>query len=312
MTVPTSSSICSSSNHEKRHPTPRRICLFGTSANPPTGKGGHVGLVDALVKSQKYDEVRILPVYQHTFSSKRNQLVEFSHRVAMCELAFSGIAAETQMSTNTNANSNTKVVVSRAEQHSFRRMFSETMTDEEKASLRVGTADLLEMLIEEEQEKNSNDVTIKTEFSFCLGADTFMDLTDWKWKRSKDVLKLLEGRLVVVNRKQQQQQEEKAMDNQQHKPIEDQKSNEELLKERVDRVNSTELADDQILLLDVPALDDVSSSKVRNSRDRDYVKNAISPRVLDYMVSHNLYGFGKNDDDDAGEHQQHQEGTIIG
>jgi len=306
MTIPknnttSSSSICSSSsNHVKRQAHPRRICLFGTSANPPTGKGGHVGLVEALVKSQIFDEVRILPVYQHTFSSKRNQLVDFSHRVAMCELAFSGIGAST--------NNNTKVVVSRAEQHSFRRMCSETMTDEEKASLRVGTADLLEMLIEEERgkNKNSNDVANKTEFSFCLGADTFMDLTDWKWKRSKDVLKLLEGRLVVVNRKQQHQ-EGKAIDSQQHQPIE-KKSAEELLKERVNRVNSSELANGQISLLEVPTLDNVSSSKVRNSRDRDYVKNAISSRVLDYMVSHNLYGFGNDGERD----EHHQEGAIIG
>jgi len=182
------------------------------------------------------------------------------------------------------------------------------MTDEEKASLRVGTADLLEMLIEEERgkNKNSNDVANKTEFSFCLGADTFMDLTDWKWKRSKDVLKLLEGRLVVVNRKQQHQ-EGKAIDSQQHQPIE-KKSAEELLKERVNRVNSSELANGQISLLEVPTLDNVSSSKVRNSRDRDYVKNAISSRVLDYMVSHNLYGFGNDGERD----EHHQEGAIIG
>jgi hypothetical protein len=66
----------------------RRVCLFGTSANPPTGEGGHAGIVQHLAdltwKSvcssanssggddqqeivQTFDEVRVLPVYKHMF-----------------------------------------------------------------------------------------------------------------------------------------------------------------------------------------------------------------------------------------------------
>ena len=30
-----------------------------------------------------------------------------------------------------------------------------------------------------------------------MGADTFMDLTSYKWKRSKDVVSMIEGRFVV-------------------------------------------------------------------------------------------------------------------
>lgn len=248
---------------------PRRICLFGTSANPPTGKGGHVGLVEALVDLRLFDEVRILPVYRHTFDAKRNSLVDFSHRVAMCELAF--------LSCQSDA---TKVLVSKAEEDSFLRS-SKNRTDEEKKNLRVGTADLLEMLLEDEPEA--------TEFSFCLGGDTFLDLTDWKWKRSKDVFELLDGRLVVVNRKEGREEAAK-----------------EALKERVESVNATPLANGNILLLDVPQLEDVSSSKVRNSTDRDYAQKTLSPKVFEYMIAHKLYGFGvDNEKDDA-------EGTIIG
>ncbi len=50
----------------------RCVCLFGTSANPPTGDGGHVGIVRALEALSRdellFDEIRILPVYHHPFS----------------------------------------------------------------------------------------------------------------------------------------------------------------------------------------------------------------------------------------------------
>lgn len=261
---------------------PRRICLFGTSANPPTGNGGHGGVIRALVNLNKFDEVRILPVYRHTFASKRDQLLGFGHRFKMCQLLVEGLAA-TQ---------STKVVVSRAEEDSFRRMLavSGATTDEEKASLRVGTADLLEMLMEDERAQDKDTISTNTEFSFCLGADTFMDLTNWKWKRSKDVMKLLEGRLVVVNRKQQAAK----LDNKTE------------LTNRIDEINAMNLGNGNILLLDVPSLQDVSSSQVRNAENKDHVKHVLSPQVLDYLVANNLYGFGNNNQDGK------KEGNIIG
>jgi nicotinic acid mononucleotide adenylyltransferase len=45
----------------------RRIALYGLSADPPTGHGGHVGIVQALVNMPLFDEVHILPVYRHTY-----------------------------------------------------------------------------------------------------------------------------------------------------------------------------------------------------------------------------------------------------
>jgi hypothetical protein len=57
----------------------KRICLFGTSANPPTGCGGHAGIVRFLASmtscntddihdtSLLFNEVRVLPVYKHMF-----------------------------------------------------------------------------------------------------------------------------------------------------------------------------------------------------------------------------------------------------
>jgi hypothetical protein len=70
----------------------RNVCLFGLSADPPTGTGGHVGIVQALTllrapapASQQqddgddddddddggsfaFDEIRVLPVYRHTYA----------------------------------------------------------------------------------------------------------------------------------------------------------------------------------------------------------------------------------------------------
>lgn len=62
----------------------RRICLFGSSADPPTGLGGHAGIIRFLASRVRgrsietaqeedssramFDEVWVLPVYRHTYS----------------------------------------------------------------------------------------------------------------------------------------------------------------------------------------------------------------------------------------------------
>jgi hypothetical protein len=53
--------------------TKRRICLFGLSADPPTGTGGHGGIVQTLSSLATgtdggLDEIRVLPVYRHTYA----------------------------------------------------------------------------------------------------------------------------------------------------------------------------------------------------------------------------------------------------
>lgn len=59
---------------DQRHPQSsqpdrrRSVCLFGLSADPPTGIQGHVGIVQALQQQGEWDEVWVLPVYRHTFS----------------------------------------------------------------------------------------------------------------------------------------------------------------------------------------------------------------------------------------------------
>jgi len=122
----------------------------------------------------------------------------------------------------------------------------------------VGTADLLEMLHEEEP---------NSEFSFCLGADTFMDLTSLKWKRSADVLRLLEGRLVVFSRKGT----------------------------NIDLKESFEFASQKERLkarfLEVDTLTNVSSSLIRACKDDRFLQESLSPSVLEYIKQHHLFAF---------------------
>lgn len=78
----------------------KRVCLFGLSADPPTGDCGHRGIVSHLANMDKFDEIRVLPVYNHMLTSKRGKQIAFDHRVNMCRISFGDIP---------------KVVISKAE-----------------------------------------------------------------------------------------------------------------------------------------------------------------------------------------------------
>jgi len=131
--------------------------------------------------------------------------------------------------------------------------------EEDIISLRVGTADLLDMLLEQEPD---------SEFTFCLGSDTFVDLTNWKWKRSRDILSLLQGRIVVVDRPD---------------------GTAEGLQERIDEINDKESA--SIRLLKVPTLSDVSSTMIRSCGDEDTLQRLLCPAVLAYLKEQKMYSF---------------------
>lgn len=216
----------------------RQVCLFGTSADPPTGEGGHVGIVRAL-SELTFDEVRVLPVYQHMFSSKANRLLPFKTRMTMCQLAFHGIP---------------NVTVSDDEKRCFE-LFAQ------KESSKVGTADLLDMLIAEEKD---------VDFSFAMGADTFMDLTQWKWRRSQDIWKLLDGRIITFVRPGLFE-------------------NDNMFNERTHDLN--------VKVLSVPNLQPISSTQVRNTISKEKLQGILIPTVLDYIVQQKLYGFSEKGDD---------------
>jgi hypothetical protein len=76
----------SSSVHHNSEDEDTIICLFGLSADPPTNMGGHLGMLQALLE-QTSMTIYMLPVYQHTFEEKRTRMVDFEHRLQMCQRA---------------------------------------------------------------------------------------------------------------------------------------------------------------------------------------------------------------------------------
>jgi len=140
----------------------------------------------------------------------------------------------------------------------------------------VGTADLLDMLLADEPNTN---------FSFALGADTFMDLTTFKWRRSHDVLDLVSSRLLVIYR---------LLDS-------DSKFCEHDLQERIAKVNSDQCRKEgkeggnngPARLLQIPTLTTTSSSLVRSTADESVLGDLLVPEVLDYIKQRELYSFAK-------------------
>jgi nicotinic acid mononucleotide adenylyltransferase len=255
----------------------RKVCLFGTSANPPTGKGGHVGIVSSLSSlvadqgtSPRFDEVRVLPVYRHMFEEKRGNQVNFDDRIEMCRLAFGDIP---------------NVVVSAQEREVFEVIASEkgVSTKEERLKLRVGTADLIEYLLKQNDQKGLNE-----EYTLALGSDTFMDLTTWKWRRSKDVIRLFEGRFIVLLRR-----------------TSNSKSQIECMTSETELVNKIkalgqELHNDPSAFINTMhvldfSLGDISSSKVRSTSNKTFHSREMNSSVLEYMKEKELYTQSEED-----------------
>ncbi len=105
--------------HPNKGRSRRQVCLFGLSADPPTGLGGHSGIAKYLASSSSsfsFDEVRVLPVYRHMYSTKRNNQTPFHHRVHMCKLVF-----ENDFDVDSGSNKVAVVVVSEAERICYER-----------------------------------------------------------------------------------------------------------------------------------------------------------------------------------------------
>lgn len=147
-----------------------KVCLFGISGDPPTGTEGHQGIVKLLVNLNMFDEIWVLPVFVHPFSSKRSKLAPFTHRLEMSRLAFEKLATEHCL-----------VLVQDYERNALK--------NENEG---VTTADLFDFLGSNYPDK---------EFSYCLGADTYLDLARGKWCcRENDIATFLSGRFVVIER----------------------------------------------------------------------------------------------------------------
>lgn len=147
--------------------------------------------------------------------------------------------------------------------------------------MRVGTAELLEMLLDQDEQRNEN-----VDYTFALGTDTFMDLTEWKWRRSRDIIEMLQGRLVVFRRDTISQKEDIERD---IKCI----SSGNALNERIKQI-WTEFSHlslrDNIRLTDVELLP-ISSSAARETTDMQVLRGILDEQVLDYIQDGKMYAF---------------------
>ncbi len=174
----------------------RTVMLFGLSANPPTHMGGHAGIVSWGAENLKadlpndekpelarenvaMDEVWVMPVFKHLFSSKSN-LVDFDHRFNMAKLAFENLPGIEG-----------RVKVSDVERQVITEALDQAVQKGEgPESVRVGTIDIVERLIADNPD---------TEFVLALGGDTYRDLKGGKWKRGDDLQAQVP--IVVIPRK---------------------------------------------------------------------------------------------------------------
>lgn len=173
----------------------KTVLLFGLSANPPTGMGGHAGIVSWGGKDLKVDlpddeapskarervgidEVWVLPVYKHAFASKSN-LLPFEHREAMAKRAFENLPGLEG-----------RVHVKDAEKRVIQAAFGAAeAAGTDPAQVRVGTIDVVRTLMKEHPD---------TQFVLALGGDTFADLRGGKWKEGDTLQQLVP--IVVLPR----------------------------------------------------------------------------------------------------------------
>jgi len=231
----------------------KKICIFGTSANPPTL--GHRDIVAYLASLVEFDEIIVLPVYEHMFERKRcnNNSINsssFQDRLDMAKLAFSNISSN--------------VIVSDLERQCYFHGIKQIQQ-------RVGTADLLGFI------KSRDNCAV--DYSLTLGSDTFADLMDMKWKRSNDVIDHVEGRFLIISRPTEQTEKEQ----QQHQLMKKLK----LLNERFLSSNGDEPA----RLIQIPKLKCVSSTDARACSTDSTLNQIVDPAVLCFIKSKQLYAF---------------------
>ncbi len=145
-------------------------------------------------------------------------------------------------------------------------------SEEEKSRLRLGTFDLIHYLNEQSSLKG-----VDEEYTIAMGSDTFMDLTSFKWRNSKEVIQLVEGRFVVKPR------------------INDDSYSESDIWERINSVNDQIKSENPSFQMNVQlltnAISDTSSSAARESCDENFLATFLDEMVLEYIKNNRLYKF---------------------
>jgi len=186
---------------------------------------------------------------------KEGKQATFDQRVEMCRLAF-----------ETYPN----VVVTECERTMYERC-AKNVNEGMQSSFRFGTIDLMECLKVEEPE---------TDFTLVLGSDTFLDLTNWTWRRAKDLVYMIQGRILVFRRIFNDK---------------DISSDNLHLEERVHTTNQMMPLDSRnIQIILASTLSSTSSSQARSSTDENALLQWLSPQILKYIKGKKLYAFGEN------------------
>jgi nicotinic acid mononucleotide adenylyltransferase len=167
-----------------------RVVLYGLSANPPTGDGGHGSIVQHL--AELFDEVWILPVYRHVYSAKQN-LAPYEHRERMCDLAFTDGAdrasplgsPEKKGRSGTSRKKKSRASRARGVVRVLdveRRVVTSAQARARRRglpleSVTVGSHDVLMAV----KARRGNE---RAHFAWCLGGDAYRDLRLGKWRES--------------------------------------------------------------------------------------------------------------------------------
>jgi nicotinic acid mononucleotide adenylyltransferase len=147
-----------------------------------------------------------------------------------------------------------------------------SLEEQNQTAISFGTATLLDYL---HSSDNSSDAETTTRYSLALGADTFCDLVQGKWKESARVLQLVD-KFYVFARKETPTSESNEMP-----------SSSSVLQDYLHQIG------DRAILLQVDHLQDVSSSKARECTNVDELKSMVPEPVVEYILQHGLYAIGK-------------------
>lgn len=150
--------------------------------------------------------------------------------------------------------------------------------EEQKATLRVGTSDLLDMLTSDEP---------GVDFTLALGADTFIDLARGKWRRTDDIFRLVGSRMVVFQRVSE---DDNNTDDEFAK-----KTDQIMLQESIATCQQliNNATQSSIRVIQIESLSNVSSSAVRRATDEEIMKNMVSQDVLKYIKRHRMYSLSE-------------------
>ena len=143
------------------------------------------------------------------------------------------------------------------------------------------------------------------EFTLALGADTFIDLVNGKWRRSEDVFKLVEYRIVVFRRSIEEDNNNNNNNN--ASLSEELKQHDDEVQECIAKLQqraktspsttTTTTTKPAITVTQIPTATisntgvSVSSSTARNTTDETVLREILSADILNYIREGKMYAF---------------------